>query len=232
VDDPDELSGAEEEGQIVQTNGAQNGTDAVNDDEDENGFRLDDLDLDFESGDVDLNHARIKSIDSVDWSRFSEIESLCLRNNLISSLRGLEPLAPSLRELDLHDNQLTKIENLEILRELRVLELSYNRFRKIENLESLTTLNKLFIVHNKLTTIENLGALTNLTYLELGDNRIRKIQNLEALVNLEQLFLGKNKIAKLENLSHLKKLRVLSIQSNRLTVIEGLEELTALETVY
>lgn len=42
------------------------------------------------------------------------LQSLCLRQNLIKRIEGLSGI-PTMTDLDLYDNQLTKIENLEAL---------------------------------------------------------------------------------------------------------------------
>lgn len=48
---------------------------------------------------------------------FSVPQTLCLRQNLIKCIENLEGLQ-SLRELDLYDNQIRRIENLDALTEL------------------------------------------------------------------------------------------------------------------
>ena len=48
---------------------------------------------------------------------FSVPQTLCLRQNLIKCIENLEWLQ-SLRELDLYDNQIRRIENLDALTEL------------------------------------------------------------------------------------------------------------------
>ena len=45
---------------------------------------------------------------------FLFVQSLCLRQNLIKKIEGLS-CVPTLTDLDLYDNQITKIENLEAL---------------------------------------------------------------------------------------------------------------------
>lgn len=45
------------------------------------------------------------------------VEELCLRNNLLSTIEGLEPLV-SLKQLDLYENQIEKIQGLASLTQL------------------------------------------------------------------------------------------------------------------
>nr|CDS25689.2 brefeldin A inhibited guanine [Hymenolepis microstoma] len=194
-------------------------------------FEIDELELsDREAEDIDVNHRRIKCISKLET--IPNARKLCLRNNLIKLIENLEPLAEVLEDLDLYDNQITKIENLDCLKVLEILDLSYNRIRMIENLDSLKSLTKLYLVNNKISTIENLSGLHNLTMLELGSNKIRKLENLDSFPNLEELYVGNNKIGKLEGLDNLPKLRILSIQCNRITKLEGLDKLVSLEELY
>jgi len=59
---------------------------------------------------VDLEHCRIGVISGFD--RLKKVEELCLRNNLIKKIEGLECLESTLSNLDLYDNRIKKIENL------------------------------------------------------------------------------------------------------------------------
>ncbi|KAI9626203.1 hypothetical protein H4Q26_015954, partial [Puccinia striiformis f. sp. tritici PST-130] len=131
----------------------------------------------------------------------------------LTPFSGLEVL----EELDLYDNQISKIEGLHQLPNLKTLDFSFNLIRKIENLDSLESLSTLYLIQNN---------------LELGSNRIRHITNLSCLINLTELWLGRNKISKLEGLDSLVNLRSLSIQSNRIIKLEGLSNLVSLEELY
>ncbi|KAJ1903811.1 protein phosphatase regulatory subunit Sds22 [Coemansia sp. IMI 209127] len=184
---------------------------------------------------IELMHSRLRSLADLDFTRFTALQYLGLRQNLLSDTTPLSslPNLTTLKELDVYDNRLKRIDQgVAAMAQLENLDLSFNKIRTIENVESLVHLRDLFFVSNKIQTIENLGRLTMLRNLELGANRIRVIQNLDELVNLEELYLGKNKISRLENLGSLRRLRILSIQSNRITRIEGLEQLENLEELY
>ncbi|KAI9332913.1 protein phosphatase 1 regulatory subunit SDS22 [Zopfochytrium polystomum] len=181
--------------------------------------------------DLDMTHARLRSLEELRFSRFRRLKVLGLRQNLITTIGGLDNL-PSLQELDLYDNKISRIENLEGVPNLTYLDLSFNKIRHIQKVDHLVRLTDLFFVANKIENIERLAPLVNLTNLELGANRIRRIEGLETLVNLTKLWLGKNKISKLENLDTLVNLKILSIQVNRIQKIEGLERLVGLEEIY
>ena len=87
------------------------------------------------------------------------METLSLRWNMIKTIENLSNLGATLRELELYDNQISKLENLESLVNLEILDVSHNRIRKIEGLENLTKLKKLYLVSNKINKIENVSHL-------------------------------------------------------------------------
>ncbi|CUM66206.1 uncharacterized protein PRCAT00003865001 [Priceomyces carsonii] len=184
---------------------------------------------------IDLIHLKITSLADLNLNRFKKLESLCLRQNLITSISEVKDLPPgTLEELDLYDNRINHISSsLNQLVNLKNLDLSFNKIKTIKNIDKLTKLENLYFVQNKIKEIKNLETLKELKNLELGGNKIEFIsQTMHSLESLTQLWLGKNKIHKFENLDYLLNLRILSIQSNRISKIEGLDKLINLEELY
>lgn len=184
---------------------------------------------------IDLVHLKITSLEDLQLERFLKLESINLRDNLITSLHALKrlPHKELLVELDFYDNRIKHISShISEFINLENLDLSFNNIKHIKHVNTLTKLENLYFVQNRISKIENIENLINLTNLELGGNKIENIENLDSLVNLQQLWLGQNKISKLQNLSMLSNLRILSIQSNRIEKIEGLEGLHSLEELY
>lgn len=184
---------------------------------------------------LDLVHSRISSMEELNLQKFQKLESLCLRQNLITSIAEVSVLPEeTMEELDFYDNRINHISSqVGKLKNLKTLDLSFNKIRNIKNLEALTKLENLYFVQNKIREIKNVECLSSLKNLELGGNRIEHIDEcVSAVPSLEELWLGKNKIHKLENLQGLTNLRVLSIQSNRITKLEGLDNLVNLEELY
>lgn len=184
---------------------------------------------------IDLIHLKITSLEDLNLSRFTELESLCLRQNLIESLNGLKTVkSDKIEELDFYDNRINHISSqVNEFTGLKNLDLSFNKIKNIKNIDKLVNLENLYFVQNKIKEIKNVKTLTKLTNLELGGNKLEELgEELLFLVNLQQLWVGKNKISRFENLHTLHNLKILSIQSNRLTKIEGLEELRNLEELY
>lgn len=183
---------------------------------------------------LDLIHLKIRSMEDLNLGRFTKLQALCLRQNLITSMSAVSELPDDLEELDLYDNRINHISSaVNKFTKLQNLDLSFNKIKNIKNIDRLVNLENLYFVQNKISEIKNLENLKKLKNLELGGNRISVIlPTMTELPSLEQLWLGKNKIARFENLGNLANLRVLSIQSNRLTKIEGLENLHNLEELY
>ncbi|XP_066579392.1 leucine-rich repeat and coiled-coil domain-containing protein 1 [Amia ocellicauda] len=123
---------------------------------------------------------------------------LCLIDQNIKSLLDI-PLSEKLRSVNLHCNQISKIEGLAFAWQLRHLDLS----------------------SNQITCIEGLGSLASLRTLNLSCNLITKIEGLNGLVNLIRLNVSYNHISDLTGLLYLHgtchKLRYLNLQSNHVS---------------
>uniref|UniRef100_A0AC34F4C7 Protein phosphatase 1 regulatory subunit 7 n=1 Tax=Panagrolaimus sp. ES5 TaxID=591445 RepID=A0AC34F4C7_9BILA len=184
--------------------------------------------IDENTEEVDLVRQRLTDLGDLSFLKSAKV--LNLRWNRLTKIQGLN--IPTLTELILYDNQIKKIENLDLLVNLKYLDLSYNRIEKMENLDGLEKLEKLYVCRNKISKIEGLENLKNLKVLEFGDNRIERIENLESLINLEELHLGANQIKIIENLECLSStLKLLDLPANAITKIKGLETLKNLETL-
>ena len=184
-----------------------------------------------DANEIGLLHAHLKSLP--DFSAYTHLKKLILRQNLLTNLNGLECMS-ELISLDCYLNSFEKIPDV-ILQfpKLEWLDFSFNSIRAIANLDTLTNLKKLYLVNNKIKKMNGLNALTSLTMLELGSNRIRSIEGIDKLTNITELWLGKNKIRALQGLDSLINLRLLSIQSNRITQIgNGLKFNVNLQELY
>ncbi|CAK7200954.1 protein phosphatase regulatory subunit Sds22 [Sporothrix eucalyptigena] len=193
-------------------------------------------DEDPDTDEIFATHARIHSIDALRLERFPRVQKICLRQNSIQSLAGLEVLSETLQELDLYDNLVSHMKGVERLPNLTSLDLSFNKIKHIKHLAPLAKLVDLYLVANKIGSVDGLeeAAAATLRMLELGSNRIRSIAPLGGFgfVALEELWLAKNKITSLEGLAGLPKLRLLSIQSNRLRDLSPLKDVPTLEELY
>lgn len=80
----------------------------------------DPIELDLDAEEIDLNHSRVVTTENFD--RLTKPTFLCLRNNFLKEIQCFGQMI-NLKELDLYDNQLTKIINLEQLVNLEYVHL-------------------------------------------------------------------------------------------------------------
>ncbi len=85
------------------------------------------------------------------------------------------------------------LKSLEINENVKKIDLS-GGISKIENLDNLKNLKELNLSSNNISKIENLNNLINLEELDLSINNISKIENIENLVSLEKIYLDDNYI--------------------------------------
>ncbi|OXU31543.1 hypothetical protein TSAR_013259 [Trichomalopsis sarcophagae] len=102
----------------------------------------------------------------------------------------------TLEELSLHQENIERIELLnQACRNLKILLLQYNLISKIENLNKLKQLEYLNLALNNIEVIENLEGLESLKKLDLTVNFIGDIRGVKCLrdnQHLEQLILSGN----------------------------------------
>ena len=121
----------------------------------------------------------------------------------IQKLGGLENMK-NLEILSLPKAGITKIQGLDKgLKKLRELNLNNNRISRLEGLDNLTNLEKLTLKNNKITKMEGMDNLKSLVWLGLSGNPIKKMEGLDKLANLERLFLENTDIEVLENYQNL-----------------------------
>ncbi|XP_034039212.1 leucine-rich repeat and coiled-coil domain-containing protein 1 [Thalassophryne amazonica] len=130
-------------------------------------------------------------------------KELCLIDKNITSLLEIH-LNPTITSLNLHFNQIPRIEGLASAWHLRHIDLSSNCISQIEGLGSLTFLRTLNLSCNLITKVEGLNGLVNLTRLNLSYNRINNLTGLLCLHGTEY------------------KLKHLSLQGNLLDHIDHL----------
>uniref|UniRef100_A0A673AFW3 Leucine-rich repeat and coiled-coil domain-containing protein 1 n=1 Tax=Sphaeramia orbicularis TaxID=375764 RepID=A0A673AFW3_9TELE len=130
-------------------------------------------------------------------------KELSLIDKKISSLLKV-PLLPTITSLNLHCNNIPRIEGLTSAWQLRHLDLSSNCISQIEGLSSLSSLRTLNLSCNLITKVEGLNGLVNLTRLNLSYNQINNLTGLLYLHGTEY------------------KMKHLSLHSNHLDSIDHL----------
>ncbi|CAB1448093.1 unnamed protein product [Pleuronectes platessa] len=112
---------------------------------------------------IRLDFRNILKIDNL-WD-FTSLTRLCLNNNLIE-----------------------RIEGLDLLVNLTWLNLSFNRIERIEGLESLRKLEYLNLSNNRISVIENMGEFENLTHFLISNNLLEQLDNVLSLRKFKKLF--------------------------------------------
>ncbi|XP_044129379.1 leucine-rich repeat and coiled-coil domain-containing protein 1 isoform X1 [Bufo gargarizans] len=132
-------------------------------------------------------------------------KDLSLMDKRITSLLDIS-LHARLLSLNLHCNQISRIEGLSSLHRLQHLDLSSNLLSRIEGLDALISLQSLNLSCNRLTAIEGLQNLINLKKVNLSYNRIDDLSGLIPLHGrnhkLSHLYLHSNCISGLTQVLH------------------------------
>ncbi|KAM9481659.1 leucine-rich repeat-containing protein 49 isoform 2-T2 [Clarias gariepinus] len=115
----------------------------------------------------------------------------------IQRICGLDTMT-KLDVLDLHENQIIKIENVSHLAELRVLNLAGNCISRMENLQGLESLIELDLRRNHISFVTEVDQLLCLRRLFLSANNISSFDELACLgdlCSLSELALDGNPVA-------------------------------------
>ncbi|XP_035886962.1 leucine-rich repeat and coiled-coil domain-containing protein 1 isoform X4 [Phyllostomus discolor] len=110
----------------------------------------------------------------------SSYGDLCCMDKDLRSISELS-LDSTLHAINLHCNNISKIEAIDHVWNLQHLDLSSNQISQIEGLSTLTKLRTLNLSCNLITRIEGLEALINLTRLNLSYNHINDLSGLMPL---------------------------------------------------
>ncbi|XP_069816024.1 leucine-rich repeat and coiled-coil domain-containing protein 1 [Dendropsophus ebraccatus] len=132
-------------------------------------------------------------------------KELSLMDKQITSLLEVT-LSAHLLSVNLHCNQISRIEGLSHLHRLQHLDLSSNLISRIEGLDSLISLQSLNLSCNRLTAVEGLQHLLNLKKVNLSYNRIHDLSGLIPLHGqkhkLSHLYLHSNCISGIDQVLH------------------------------
>lgn len=128
------------------------------------------------------------------------------------------------------DKGLQSISELSLDSTLHAINLHCNNISKIEAIDHIWNLRHLDLSSNQISRIEGLNTLTKLCTLNLSCNLITKVEGLEELINLTRLNLSYNHINDLSGLIPLHgikhKLRYIDLHSNCIDSIHHLLQCT------
>eukprot|EP01041_Mallomonas_annulata_P009742 gene9742-20259_t len=161
---------------------------------------------------LELLFTTCDEIGSLDECR--TLRRLSMLDNGLKRISNLEPVSVTLQSLCLCDQEITTMENLN-LPNLKELFLHRNCITKIENLHNCPRLKRLWLSQNKITAISGLHAVPELEELYIQANSISKLSGIETCSNLKSLAISGNQISEyieIRKLSSLLRLRDLSFQ--------------------
>ncbi|CDP03273.1 unnamed protein product [Coffea canephora] len=156
-------------------------------------------------------------------------------------LRDLDSvdLPPSLTELDLTANRLSKLDpRIAQLSNLKKLSLRQNLFDD-SGVEPLATshliadLEELVLRDNQLKKVPDVSIFKKLLVFDVSFNEIPTLQGLSKVsTTLRELYVSKNEVTKMEEIDHFHALQILELGSNNLRVMENLQNLINLQELW
>ncbi|XP_050872526.1 187-kDa microtubule-associated protein AIR9 isoform X1 [Lathyrus oleraceus] len=150
---------------------------------------------------LDLRGHRVRSLTSGGLNLSSNLEFVYLRDNLLSTLEGVE-----------------------ILTRVKVLDLSFNDFKGpgFEPLESCKVLQQLYLAGNQITSLASLPQLPNLEFLSVAQNKLKSL-TMASQPRLQVLAASKNRISTLTGFPYLPVLEHLRLEENPILKMPHLE---------
>ncbi|XP_027366103.1 187-kDa microtubule-associated protein AIR9 isoform X1 [Abrus precatorius] len=150
---------------------------------------------------------------------------LDLRGHRVRSLNasGLN-LSSNLEFVYLRDNLLSTLEGVEILTRVKVLDLSFNEFKGpgFEPLENCKVLQQLYLAGNQITSLASLPQLPNLEFLSVAQNKLKSL-TMASQPRLQVLAASKNRISTLKGFPYLPVLEHLRVEENPILKMPHLE---------
>lgn len=150
---------------------------------------------------LDLRGQRIRNLNASGVNLSQNLEFVYLRDNLLSSLEGIE-----------------------ILKRVKVLDLSFNDFKGpgFEPLGNCLVLQQLYLAGNQITSLSSLPELPNLEFLSVAQNKLKSL-SMASQPRLQVLAASKNKISSLKGFPYLPLLEHLRVEENPILRMPHLE---------
>lgn len=160
----------------------------------------------------------------------ARVTHLRLRRAGLVSMAGVAPL-DALRELDLSDNAVTRIEGLGGARALEVLSLRNNALGDLGGLEGCAALRWLYVDGNRVTSLATLAPLPALQDLSLNANTLTTLDGIAGRRALTGLYVANNELIDLSGLRDVPALATLTANANRIARLDALAGAPALRNV-
>ncbi|ONM51303.1 187-kDa microtubule-associated protein AIR9 [Zea mays] len=174
------------------------------------------------SSTADSRDSRFMMLPQVDLKASDEVR-LDSRGHRVRSLKQLR-LSHALEFVYLRDNLLSSLEGIEILKGVKVLDLSFNDFKLpgFEPLGNCVVLQQLYLAGNQITSLASLPELPNLEFLSIAQNRLKSVC-MARQPRLQVLAASRNKISTLKGFPHFPSLEHLRVEENPLLEMPHLE---------
>ncbi|XP_020974610.1 187-kDa microtubule-associated protein AIR9 isoform X4 [Arachis ipaensis] len=175
-------------------------------------------------GTPDTRDSRFIVLPQVDNKANDDVR-LDLRGHRVRSLNasGLN-LSSNLEFVYLRDNLLSTLDGVEILTRVKVLDLSFNDFKGpgFEPLENCKVLQQLYLAGNQITSLASLPQLPNLEFLSVAQNKLKSL-TMASQPRLQVLAASKNRISTLKGFPYLPVLEHLRVEENPILKMPHLE---------
>ncbi|CAL0320193.1 unnamed protein product [Lupinus luteus] len=175
-------------------------------------------------GTPDSRESRFVVLPHVD-NKASDDVRLDLRGHRLRSLNtsGLN-LSSNLEFVYLRDNLLSTLEGVEVLTRVKVLDLSFNDFKGpgFEPLENCKVLQQLYLAGNQITSLASLPQLPNLEFLSVAQNKLKSL-TMASQPRLQVLAASKNRISTLKGFPYLPVLEHFRVEENPILKMPHLE---------
>ncbi len=134
------------------------------------------------------------------WGRFSQLKSLHLSESELSGADPLGSLPQGLERLSLSKLGLRQADFLEQLPDVIELDLSENNLSRLPSLNHMGGLKKLLLRKNMLENLESLRSLRRLQELNVADNSLDNVEALENMRDLRRLNFARNRVREIKPL--------------------------------
>jgi Leucine-rich repeat (LRR) protein len=152
---------------------------------------------------LNLANNEIRNLSSQSLSLISNLFTLDLTNNGLTSLPDDMGKVGNLKQLGLKNNDLTSLsESIGDLKNVTHLDLSNNKLKTLpDSIGQMTKLEELDLSNNELETLpDSIGDLTNLKVLKLTQNQLKTLPtSIAKLTNLKLIFVDRNPLESIPN---------------------------------
>lgn len=161
---------------------------------------------------IDISGNEVKSLSAL--KNLFHLRSIKADNNQLTSLDGLD-CHDGLLSLRARNNPIEEVDFAFVkLERLSDLDLAGNEISSIENLELLPALARLKLSKNKLRQLSLKASMKTLRQLDVNDNELERL-DLSGMPNLHSLHADRNRISSITGFSKARRLDSLSLREQR-----------------